>query len=164
MASSSWNYNLKKSSMEKRGWFFVLLWRFFHVVSSIQHGEEKVCMRGSGAANECIFWDNVANPLFESFSYAASEALTPSVLASALPGVSLLVDTISTPHILESRHDRGTLNYRIVLCVCIGFLQTCINQIWIFTSGDRPLNVTIRKMWHSFEPASSAESVCNFHF
>ena len=50
------------------------------------------------------------------------------------------------------------------VCVCIGFLQTCINQIWLFTSGDRPLNVTIRKTWLSFEPASSAESVCNFHF
>ena len=46
--------------------------------------------------------------------------------------------------------------------MCIGFLQTCINQIWLFTSGDRPLNVTIRKTWLSFEPVFSAESVCNF--
>ena len=34
---ATWNYNLKKSSMGKMGWFFVLPQRFFPVVSSIQH-------------------------------------------------------------------------------------------------------------------------------
>ena len=58
---TTWNYNLKKSSMGKR----VILchnitWPFINIVSSIQHGEETVRMRGIGAANmniliiECV--------------------------------------------------------------------------------------------------------------
>ena len=29
--------------------------------------------------------------------------------------------------------------HRSCVCVLVGFLQTCVNQIWLFTSGDRPL-------------------------
>ena len=50
---TTWNYNLKKSLIDKKGWVLVLT-LFIHVVlvvSSINHGKEKVRMPGNGAAN-----------------------------------------------------------------------------------------------------------------
>ena len=43
-------------------------------------------------------------------------------------------------------------NSKQCVCVCvIGFLQMCINQIWLFTSGDRPLT----------SPSERSDSVSN---
>ena len=53
----------------------------------------------------------------------------------------------------------------VCVCVCVYWVFTDVYQSdMIIYVWDRPLNVTIRKTWLSFEPASSAESVCNFHF
>ena len=51
-------------------------------------------------------------------------------------------------------------NDSVSVCVIVFFTA---NQIWLFYIWGPTFNVTIQKTWLIFEPASSAESVCNFH-
>ena len=51
------------------------------------------------------------------------------------------------------------------MCVCVCnwvFTDVYQSDMIIYFRGPT-FNVTIQKMWLSFEPVSSAESVCNFH-
>ena len=60
-----------------------------------------------------------------------------------------------------STYDNGCSEQPVCVCNWV-FTDVDINQIWLFMYGDRPL-MSPSKEVTQFEPASSAESVCNFH-